>query len=526
MQMRRPLACFVTVFWLAAGMAAAEDEVGRENVVVMKYGDLVYVRSRLSSTQHVVNLIGLGSKSRRVRLLGAVVVPHDAPMTREGFEDGPLLHYSVNDTTPWNLNGTHIGGSRGASVVLRITAPAHGLSMADVGSAWRDDADVTFYVLNVLGADELLVISENTGTPPSWSFVQEIQGDRLLETETERTLPFTASSLIQLRPACRISKQECLLDGIISFPDTLPVTCGYLDIVEDLDIICPDAVLESAKKNPGKKVNALAEGLDAVVSSRIVHRFLPEGACVVLDHSTARRAFKLGHMGFVQSSALHKADFDTHEYYIPKTLPFRVDDRSFDFLNRQDSSLIDRPCVFSKDNGNIADGLNLPDRYIQLLGTKTDGKITRKIGYALGYSLIEGITRPKLRSRNVLEPVRISASGMTCPRAIDTGMAEVVEAGTVFECTAYRQYFDATAGSGATCVYGHRQGDNYVLYADYHRSVEKDIVQLPESQVGKTIEIVEKTPSVTILSGDTVPPAGLVLSVTDGYGYVVVKVVQ
>lgn len=141
----------------------------------------------------------------------------------------------------------------------------------------------------------------------------------------------------------------------------------------------------------------------------------------------------------------------------------------------------------------------------------------------MGYSLIEGVTRPEIRAKNAAQPHWIYTTSKSYPAAIDRKMGPI-KAGTVFDCLAYRQYFDASACPDATCVYRHKQGDADILYADYHRSLDKTVIPLPKSLIGKKVEIVEKTPSVTVLSGDTVHAEGVALSVKDNYGYAVLKI--
>ena len=145
----------------------------------------------------------------------------------------------------------------------------------------------------------------------------------------------------------------------------------------------------------------------------------------------------------------------------------------------------------------------------------------RKIGYVIGYSLIEGITHPEMRSKNCETPLYLYVSNKTYPHAIDGG---TLEAGKEFHCLACRQYFDPTAYKNATCVYWHKEGDSYLLYIDYHKSVENDIIKLPDFFWGKKISIVEKTPSVKLMSEETVLAAGIVMSIKGNYGYIVLRI--
>ena len=146
------------------------------------------------------------------------------------------------------------------------------------------------------------------------------------------------------------------------------------------------------------------------------------------------------------------------------------------------------------------------------------------IGYALGYSLIRGCTRPQDRAVGAGIALMLHPhTAKSYPRAIDEKMGPRIRAGTEFHCVAYRQYFDPAAYPNATCVYWHPEGEDVVLHADYHRSVERDVLRLPAALAGKRIDVIEKTPSLVLHTGTVVPASGLALSVRDGYGYMVLR---
>ena len=118
-----------------------------------------------------------------------------------------------------------------------------------------------------------------------------------------------------------------------------------------------------------------AEHLDAVIRNHIVYRFHPNGANVIYYTAKALQQFRLGYMGFIQSAKLYTGQYDTHEYYIPKTRRFTQDDITYDFRSLQDYSFrLPSPLRFMPGNKNIEDAENLPDRFIQFLGRKKDGK--------------------------------------------------------------------------------------------------------------------------------------------------------
>ena len=281
------------------------------------------------------------------------------------------------------------------------------------------------------------------------------------------------------------------------------------------------------------------------MNNQIVYKFLPMGTCMVEHNSTALRQFKVGDSKFVMTNPLDRNSFDSHSCYIPKTKPFESSTKygnenlnlyspkikpfeektlKYDFKSIQDFA---RPIgdylYFNKDK--VEDPNNLPDRFIQFLGKTEEGKNVNKIGYVIGYSLSEGITRPEIRAKNV--DYAVSINNFSCkiyPSAIsDSYSKTIIPAGTTFHCLAYRQYFDPSVFKNATSVYWHKEADSYLLYIDYHKSVENDIIKLPEYLTGKKISLVEKTPSLKLLTEQTVPSDGIALSVSEQYGYIVLK---
>jgi hypothetical protein len=88
----------------------------------------------------------------------------------------------------------------------------------------------------------------------------------------------------------------------------------------------------------------------------------------------------------------------------------------------------------------------------------------------------------------------------------------------------YRQYFWPAGQPAATCVYSHEEAGETILFADYHRAVQRDVLTLPATLIGKPFTVVEKTPSLSVDDGATVPHGGVAVSVNGDYGYVVLRI--
>lgn len=495
-------------------------------VQVLKHGEVVYVRTDFSPTEDLVVPIGKGGVNHQFNFNSAYLLPVGAGMRVAELTAGRLIHGNGDDATPWNLNGTYIGANHGCSDARELTCPNHGLTTADLGSEWVDEAGTKFYVLKLPDANRLWVLSANSGTGDIWKFTNKLTGTSLKRARDGATLNLTENKMVQLTPACRISQQQYLVDGKTPLADDQPVACDSFDLVEDYDIISPASVLADYLAHPGEARSFVGPDLKAVVSNHLVYRFLPHGANVLYHTAQTRLDFNIGYMGFVQTAKLTPGTtYATHEYYIPKTLPFTQNGITWDFLGKQNYALtLPAPLLFSVANKNVADPGNLPERFIQLLGRKEGERTVAEVGFALGYSLVQGLTVPAQRAARANQALMLYTSSKTYPTALDAKVGQPVKAGTTFSCVAYRQYFWPGVQPQATCCYWHREGDETVVYADYHHAVDRDVLRLPAELTGRTVRVVEKTPSVTLHTAQTVPAAGLALSVAGDYGSLVVAI--
>ncbi len=490
---------------------------------VKKSGPSLVLRSRFAPGRDLALTVGLGS-NRQINFQQAFWLDAGMALDLTEVRHGTLLHGCGDDSTPWNINGTYIGANHGCSDIREVAQPRHGLTDAALGGAWRDSAGNAFFLIHIPTPDTLWFLSDNAGSKTIWKFNTKLAGPILTNAASGATLAFQECRMAQLRPACRIRRQAYLLNGQIPLPENQWTAGAFLEIAEEYDIINPGSLLEDIRAHPGQARDWTAPHLEGVIANRIVYRFYPGGATVVRHVSRALQEFQMGYMGFVQSAKLHQGQFETHEYYIPKTRPFTLAGIAYDFQAIQDySQKLPQSLHFGAAYGNLADTNDPPGRFIQLLGARAGGGTIRKFGYALGYSPVNGLTRRGERARHAETAINLYTTSKSYPHAVDRQFGLVVPAGTEFDCTAYRQYFDPAAFPGATCVYWHPDGGAIMLYIDYHRAAERDVLRLPDSLTGKRLEIIEKTPSLTLHTGGTVPADGLAVSVSEAGGSLAVR---
>ncbi len=508
---------------MLSGSGAGASEAPDDRMQAVKKQDIVLIRSAFYGGKDLLIRVELGLNGQ-INSRSTLLVDSSIPMTDEMPQSSVMVHGNGDDAAPWLINGTFIGGNHGAEGVCEVTSENHGLATADLGSGWKDEAGNTFHLLKIVSPDTLWFLGENQASAPFWKFQTTLVGHSLTNASGRRTLPFSKYVVAQLLPACRIRKQEYLADGKTPLIDGKMTTCSSLEIAEEYDIINPVALLADIIAHPGIDRSFIADHLEAVLRNTIIYRFQANGSCVVETKSTALQPFNVGRAMFVMTAPLttHGNSY-SREYYIPKTKPFILEGRAFDFrgIQRFDEKppaaiefLADGPC--------IEDPKNLPERFVQFLGCDENGRTRRDVGFAFGYSLIQGITRPEERATQTHNAGMIHTSLKSYPIAIDSKMG-LIPPGMEFQCVGYRDYFSPQRYPEATCVYWHPEGKDIMLYADYHQKLEHTVVKLPPEFTGLKISIVEKTPSVTLHTKEVVPATGIDLSIVQSYGYIVLR---
>ncbi len=514
----------LVVLLIAAISASAQVDEGATALRVLKHGNEVYIRSAFSPADDLVVRVGKGT-NRQITFSNAYLISRDAGMSVEELGAARIFHANGDDATPWNLNGTYIGANHGCSDAREIVCADHGRTVADLGTVWKTADGGEFVLVKIADADKLWFLSVNMSESDIWQFNKKLAGPTLTRADGT-TLEFTDVRMVQLTPACRIARQDYLVDGEEALADDEAVSCNYFDIVEEYDVINPGSLVQDMMDHPGEERSFVGDDLEGVVRNEIVYRFHPNGACVISYNAEALQDFNIGYMGFIQSGKLTPgSEYFTHEYFIPKALPFTQDDIVYDFRAGRDYlTPPSSPLMFTAANANVEDPQNLPERFIQILGHEEDGQVVRDVGYALGYSLVNGMTVPAERAANAGRALMLYTSSKTYPTAVDSAFGNPIPAGTEFECIAYRQYFYPREQGNATWVYWHEEDGAIVAYADYHKSVAEETLALPAEWAGRSFTVVEKSPSVTLHAEGTVPAEGLAVSVEGDYGSLVLLI--
>ncbi|MCF6174682.1 MAG: hypothetical protein L3J71_02825 [Victivallaceae bacterium] len=493
-----------------------------DKIAVQKNGDKVFIRSWFSPTQDVAITLNRGV-NRQINYYRTAIIPATTPLTKVNFTRKEIIHYCHDDTPPMKIISTYIGANHGCSDARELLIPSHGLTVKDIGTAWQDSRGDVYYPIKIVNDSKIWVLGEDKGKNGIWRFNRLIKAGDFSRQSDGKKLTIKKAVLAQMTPAARITKQQYLINGKAPLKDGNPVICDYLDIIEEYDIIAPDSLLGFIKKNPGKIPNFIGSALDALYTNKTTYQFQPLGACFIENQIIPKRDFPTYYATPVMSMPLSKLNnYKSYECYIPKTKPFKNAGTEYDFNAIQDFTVpIKFSLSFKAANKNI-DPLNPPNRFIQFLGQEENGNKVRKVGFAFGIVNDFGSGSSTERIKNVDEMCFIYRSYKTYPSILGP-KAGTLKAGVNFNSRAYRQYFNPEKYKNPTAVYWHRQNEGIRLYIDYHQAVSKDIIKLPVSFTGNNITIVEKSPSIELLTKGQVPAQGIAVAVTGKQGYLVLQ---
>lgn len=512
--MREAVLCLWGVT-MAAG--AAHDD----RITVLRQGQGFLVRSAFSTQQDIIirsHRSGGNSQPNEE----AYLVPTGTPLA--DYATGERIHAGGDEMPAFPISpyGT-LGGNHASPYAQQLTAPDHGLTASAVGTLLTDGAGNRFAIMRVIDPNSLLI--HPAGATPGAPVFTRLPPEGRLFRPDGRELHVETASSTQLWPGTRVTADDILVDGHTPLRDDgREIECAFLDHRYAYDVILPESLVAQALRHPGKPGDVRDPALESLFSVETLFRFQPYGACTLDQTYRLHRAmssFKALGVMFGWAGTITR--YPRIECYIPKlrsftTPPAGPEKVSFDCDFAAIAPLpAAMPANLHLTREHCLDPADPPDRFVRIAGDTA-----RRVGIALGYSLFDGCTaKARLGAeRNVV--YHLYSSHKMYPYCLTlTDPAP----GTERRVLAFRQYFDPQREPDATLFIHHRQADSDVVYIDVHKTLNKKTVTLPRHLAGRPIAILEKTPSLTLHGQDVVPPdAALSLSVTEGYGYVVLKI--
>ncbi len=325
----------------------------------------------------------------------------------------PLLAVNTDEAVPPRINGIAIGGNHGHPCAIDVIHYSHGKTCRDVGSVWRDQAGVCFYLVQVSNDDVITFVSENVSeSKDKYDFVLTVTGKLTYVRSGCNTADVVPESQVlkYFTPAIRHQSIDLFIvkDGkrhrVISASEG-----ERAEIREIYDVINPSTVgpaLEKARPNGGFEHKPIVSDY----GEKMLHY---DATYSILDDGTYINDFYLERLtdvhfdSYMGAMCQERRDFFGGGVfrYMPKTLPFTTEEGTFDFTTPK-SLKSQFPKRHDLTKESWADIDNPPNRFIDLLRDK-DGH--NKMGFATGYlPLYDGV--PEIRSKNLKHAIDIRTS--------------------------------------------------------------------------------------------------------------------
>ncbi len=410
-----------------------------------------------------------------------------AGLQRKGHPDiwhvDQVLAFSTDECSPMIINGEDIGGNHGHPCALQVTAPAHGLTVRDVGTRWTDEADMGFTLLRVDSADMLTFLSDNIGpSDMAYAFADHEEGSLTCVDGGRILLPKEQNGGVQLTPAIRHVQREavCRKDG-----KWLPIGyaegCDCAEIREVYEIINPATVAKAIRENRpegGYTVQpSLAMG-EAMFLHRMTYRIENDGTILCdFDHEVLQDVHMPCYLGIMYQE---KCDLWGGGLwrYIPKMKAFEDKGRHLDFSRPYRTTADTLPNSFPLTKALWTNPQSPPDRQIDFI-RRADG--SDAVAFAGGFlPVYDGM--PAKRAANITDAAMLVKSCKTYP-TFAGGASEIrrphresTDGAMHFprlRGVAYKKYF-LPQGGGASLYTVPYQGDTYVymdFYADEPRTL-------------------------------------------------------
>lgn len=498
---------------------------------VTKAGNTLYVRGYFDATRDIIQQVLLATgNNNTLNAQGAKTCLKTETDNALAWANGTALDVQNDSTAPMYYNGTFMGGNHGANFLLRYTAAAHGKTVEDVGRDWLDGAGRRFTLMRLPDANTVDIMSENIAPNPAiapqWMFATSITGTTLTNTGGAlHPSPINVTgvpTVLQLWP----SLQDEVVSVVLDSAKTLTADGTYygstVDFVDQYRIARPDKVVDYVRSQAGGSTQPVFNhpSIESDVSRSVTYRYAENGSCTIYDNPTFLNPASLSNLGSTQAQALDFSGGKQLWQYVVRALAITVGARVFNLQNTENITVAPTADI-SVTSGVWSDANNPPDRLAQIV--KSAVGVPETV-LCVGYSPTRSIGTPSVRKTLVNVAMYISPARKQYPQAVSLGP---VAAGTSYGVIAFRTYAAAALTPQATICAWYRDGKAVILMGDFHQNVTRSALWIPQQFVGMDMTVIDKTASLTvhgtIAGAGIVPAGGPLVSVTGGYGYVVLK---
>lgn len=433
-------------------------------------------------------------------------LPKDAAF--EDWRTGKLFHEGWDDFAPFILEEySMIGANHGSPAAQRVIMTRHWYTEADIGRKLIDSAGNVFVIVAIESLSSFLIHSEVKMKNGKRFFERQVSAPLYDENVKLATTSITRIQMPQpagrqLNPHYRHNRYQLQADGA-TVKDGEIVECSSAELLWDIDLCLPDALLDHISRHPGKAVSPTDPALKSGIHLDIKINFQPNTAYTVSTSGRYNQDF-YGSVTFGLLQHYGTIGFDNQEKIVPKLKPYTLlsfRTSSFEVDLSKPWKMYFEDAVSRKfAAADCVDPNDPPTNYIDLFGSGGN----REFGIALGYSPTRGITAKNSGRRGDINCV-LPQTGKIYPYAINQRSASE---GETFELFSYRQYF--VPGNSDTISYTHRESDGVCAYIYCFAPGEKTIT-LPPEFANRDFEVIDGTGKINFPNGNTVSSNGEVV---------------
>ena len=457
------------------------------NIIKTSQADADYlIRASYDNDTDVVYSIGIPSTVYNhvisftdIRLIPAQT---DVENTKTAYTSASVYKKAGDEIPAMSINGNFVGSNHGNPNYTQVDC-VHSLDETYIGTVWTDPDNYEYTLVNVLSASLVFgTLDEND---------QLVKRSPASLTYEEITITPTATRSYQLRRSA-INKKYTIVNDSGS-DASLGGGGNNIIVTEDYDINDQSAGLVYLQQNVGNNTNdSYFDDGQSTLLAHITNTFIfnRNGSITVYGSLIAKKSFVDDRIFGCMSLNFSVGNIGSDNLYVPnssncKTIKSYVGNADDFTVGKDDSEIMHHRYYQLSDNHHA--------HFLHILNMGCYNNAERKT-----------ISRPAYNSS--------SANKFYCNITGSKNM----NAGDVLSWGYGRGPFKYSSDQTVLCWFDYNNG--YILSMDWHNDYS-GLVELPYYMAGKSIEILEKSDSVTV-TDSIITNVGVQVSCND-YGYVV-----
>ena len=381
-----------------------------------------------------------------------------------------------DEVAPCHALNTTIGANHGQPA-SKAKITSHGFTNEDIGTYWLDANNVKFYIMNIIDANNVLLLSENQGTMEAPSFVALSAGTI---TKGSGTKTVEAVTSFYLMPALKNHSIRLVKNGSDEITEDGTYGCDTLDVVEEYEIMNPASTLQKIIARAGQSDAPEYDG-DTAITIKNVYKFESNLAVVVIATFVPNQSIKFGDIMFNQAV---KIGDNTVKYYIPNSLPLA--NGAYDFR---------QPLAVSWSNSIPSMSVKEAQMENPSIPVNRVVQYANSFGFALGFLTDRGIGTSLLDYTTDVFELR-NNTGKIYPHGVNS--AEVgtpLSVGQMYTAVMYRCLFNKPTSGNRMSMYSFDLDNSTYVYVDYSGTMT-DFVSVSDKLNGRKIEVIESSNAV------------------------------